>query len=209
MVSAQYGEVEHVLTSEECLKEYLDVTEQVEVVAAPGEEVAVYIITDGSWVNHYIYIDYDADGFTAGIADGSNWQPTGDLVSYSFYNNGGSSDESGWNSKGETISGDNRSYPVLPAFVAPEKPGTYRLRIKQDWCSIDPAGDSNANFGGTFSNYGGQIIDLMIKVEVPTTIENVMQENGVKGIFDVQGRKVEKITAPGLYIVNGKKMFVK
>ena len=209
MVSAQYGEVEHVLTSEECLKEYLDVTEQVEVVAAPGEEVAVYIITDGSWVNHYIYIDYDADGFTAGIADGTNWQPTGDLVSYSFYNNGGSSDESGWNSNGETISGDNRSYPVLPAFVAPEKPGTYRLRIKQDWCSIDPAGDSNANFGGTFSNYGGQIIDLMIKVEVPTTIENVMQENGVKGIFDVQGRKVEKITAPGLYIVNGKKMFVK
>jgi hypothetical protein len=31
----------------------------------------------------------------------------------------------------------------------------------------------------------------------------------VKGIFDMQGRQVEKITAPGLYIVNGNKLLVK
>ena len=83
------------------------------------------------------------------------------------------------------------------------------MRIKQDWCSIDPAGDSNTNFGGTFSNYGGQIIDLMIKVSDITAIENVEQENVVNGIYDMQGRRVEKIVAPGLYIVNGKKMLVK
>ena len=44
----------------------------------------------------------------------------------------------------------------------------------------------------------------------PTGIENVAVENNVvEGIFDIQGRKVEQITAPGLYIINGKKVLVK
>ena len=44
----------------------------------------------------------------------------------------------------------------------------------------------------------------------PTGIEEVKGENvEVKAIFDMQGRKVNAITAPGLYIVNGKKVLVK
>ena len=43
-----------------------------------------------------------------------------------------------------------------------------------------------------------------------TGIENIVVENAaVKGIFDMQGRKIDAITAPGLYIVNGKKVLVK
>ena len=43
-----------------------------------------------------------------------------------------------------------------------------------------------------------------------TGIEEVKGENGeVKTIFDLTGRRVEDITAPGIYIVNGKKVFVK
>ena len=43
-----------------------------------------------------------------------------------------------------------------------------------------------------------------------TGIENVTVENNVvKGIYDVQGRKIEKITAPGLYIIDGVKVLVK
>jgi hypothetical protein len=34
-------------------------------------------------------------------------------------------------------------------------------------------------------------------------------ENEVKAIFDLTGRRVEAITAPGVYIVNGKKVLVK
>jgi hypothetical protein len=170
-------------------------------------------VTDGSWVNHYIYIDYDADGFTASIENGSNWMPAGDLVAYSFYNNGASSDDRGWNSEGQVISGDDRSLPVLPAFVAPSEPGVYRLRIKQDWCSIDPAGDSNGNFGGIFSNYGGQIIDVILKVDYPTGIEDVDAEEVVnpvfEGIYDLQGRKIDEITKTGVYIIDGKKVFIK
>ena len=220
-VSADYGEVEYNLTATERASEYLDLTEaELRFVAAPGEHVSVDIVTDGSWVNHYIYIDYEADGFTAGIADGSYYEPTGDLVSYSFYNNGSSSDESGWNCNGVSITGDDRSKPEIPGFAVPREVGIYRLRIKQDWCSIDPMGDSNENFGGTFSNYGGQIIDVNLVVSDETGINEVKGQNGTEGrrpeglksnvktIYDLQGRKVENPTK-GIYIIDGKKVFVK
>ena len=43
-----------------------------------------------------------------------------------------------------------------------------------------------------------------------TGISEVKGENGnVKTIFDLTGRRVETITAPGIYIVNGKKVLVK
>ena len=42
-----------------------------------------------------------------------------------------------------------------------------------------------------------------------TGVENVVVENEVKAIFDLTGRRVEAITAPGIYIVNGKKVLVK
>ena len=42
-----------------------------------------------------------------------------------------------------------------------------------------------------------------------TGIDNVAVENGAKAIFDLTGRRVENITAPGIYIVNGKKVLVK
>ncbi|MBQ5644236.1 MAG: hypothetical protein IIV04_00875 [Bacteroidaceae bacterium] len=46
--------------------------------------------------------------------------------------------------------------------------------------------------------------------EGTTAIEEVKTENGeVKAIFDLTGRRVEEITAPGIYIVNGKKVLVK
>lgn len=42
-----------------------------------------------------------------------------------------------------------------------------------------------------------------------TAIEDVEVENEVKAIYDLTGRRVEAITAPGIYIVNGKKVLVK
>ncbi len=44
-----------------------------------------------------------------------------------------------------------------------------------------------------------------------TGIENVEVENAdaVKGIYDLTGRRIEAITVPGIYVVNGKKVLVK
>ena len=46
--------------------------------------------------------------------------------------------------------------------------------------------------------------------EGTTGVEEVKAENGeAKTIYDLTGRRVEAITAPGIYIVNGKKVLVK
>ena len=45
--------------------------------------------------------------------------------------------------------------------------------------------------------------------EGTTGVDEVVVENGVKVIFDLTGRKVDAATAPGVYIVNGKKVLVK
>ena len=51
---------------------------------------------------------------------------------------------------------------------------------------------------------------LRFEGEDTTGIEEVKTENGeVKAVYDLTGRRVEAITAPGIYIVNGKKVLVK
>ncbi|MBO7290112.1 MAG: Ig-like domain-containing protein, partial [Bacteroidaceae bacterium] len=46
-------------------------------------------------------------------------------------------------------------------------------------------------------------------VSVPEGIEGIGAENETKTIYDLTGRKIEKITEGGIYIVNGKKVYVK
>ena len=182
--------------------------EPVYFVVAPGETVTATVDAAGSWVHFFVFIDKEGDGFTASIAEGSNWAPAGDLVAYSFYNNDSSSDESGWNSVGDVVTGNNRNKPSIPAFTAPAEVGTYRMRFKQDWGSIDPQGDADGKFGDFKAN-GGQIIDVLLAVTNTTGVEEVKTENGeAKAVYDLQGRKVVNPTS-GIYIVNGKKTFIK
>ena len=64
----------------------------------------------------------------------------------------------------------------------------------------------NSNTGAIVATYS----NVVITKKGSTAIENVVEENkAVKGIYDILGRKVDAITAPGLYIVDGKKVLVK
>ena len=55
----------------------------------------------------------------------------------------------------------------------------------------------------------GQVINVKFGNEDVTGIEQIAGEMGEKVVFDLTGRRVEAITAPGIYIVNGKKVIVK
>lgn len=56
----------------------------------------------------------------------------------------------------------------------------------------------------------GQIIKVVFGSDFASTaIEGIKAEEGDALVFDMLGRRVKEITAPGIYIVNGKKMIVK
>jgi hypothetical protein len=57
---------------------------------------------------------------------------------------------------------------------------------------------------------GVKSYSLRFEGEGTTGVEEVKTENGnVKAIYDLTGRRVENVTAPGIYIVGGKKVLVK
>ena len=210
-LTSALGENVYELSATEQSQDYTDATAVATFKVIAGEEVTPAVAYAGTWMHHAVFVDFDADGFTGALAEGSEWEPAGDLVAYSFYNNGSTSDEFGWNSVGQVISGDNRANPTIPAFTAPAEPGTYRMRFVQDWCSIDPAGDNDGKFSDFKAN-GGQIVDVILEVGENTGIEAVATKTSNK-VYTIDGRMVnakagDKL-AKGLYIVGGKKVYVK
>ncbi len=210
-LTSTLGENVYELSATEQSQDYTDATAVATFKVIAGEEVTPSVQYGGTWMHHAVFVDFDADGFTGALAEGSEWEPAGDLVAYSFYNNGSTSDEFGWNSVGQSISGEGRANPTIPAFTAPAEPGTYRMRFVQDWCSIDPAGDNDGKFSDFKAN-GGQIVDVILEVGENTGIEAVATKTSNK-VYTIDGRMVnakagDKL-AKGLYIVGGKKIYVK
>lgn len=143
---------------------YIDLTGSVTMKAVAGETVTASIARNGNWTNAYVYIDKDADGFTASY-DTEAKTLGGDLMTFSFYSGDEASDATGVNSAGNELTGQARNTLTMPSFQAPSTPGTYRMRFKHDWNSINPNG-GNANFNSN----GGSIIDVTLEV-VSSTIE--------------------------------------
>ncbi|MBQ5826717.1 MAG: chitobiase/beta-hexosaminidase C-terminal domain-containing protein [Bacteroidaceae bacterium] len=188
-------------------KVYNDLTEGEGFVCEAGAGLKATFNYSGSWMHGYIYLDFANDGEFS--FDASQNDQTGkDLVSYSFF--GPESNEFGQNSDGTSISGDARSTLDCPIFHAPETPGTYRMRYKIDWNNVDAGGCISAN--NHIIDNGGYIVDAKLTVVEATGIETVATKTSNK-VYTIDGRMVnakagEKL-AKGLYIVGGKKIYVK
>ncbi len=190
---------------------YTDLTETKTFTVEAGSTVTLGMTQSaGSWMNAFVYVDMDNNGFTAGI-DSDNFTPTGDLVSYSFYNSGYNNDENGRNSEGTSISGNGRSTLALPDWTVNLPAGEYRIRFKYDWCNIDPAGSTERYFNNTFTGHGAEIIDAKLVV-----VENIPEYDVVYNysVNDelltsvtykvLEGREYPDPTAYGVTIESGE-----
>ena len=82
------------------------------------------------------------------------------------------------------------------------------LAVKTDGVWLNNA--NKAYLPAPANAQGVKSYSLRFEGEGTTAIENVeVENNAVKAIFDLTGRRIEAITAPGIYIVNGKKVLVK
>ncbi len=96
--------------------------------------------------------------------------------------------------------------------------GSWAITINDGEATITSQGDKTRNTlqynvsSPRFSCYksGQKAVNIYAKSPVASGIEEVKTENGeVKGIFDLAGRRLDAITAPGIYIIDGHKVLVK
>ena len=173
---------------------YEDLTAQ-SFTVTPGAEVTPAIGYVGEWMHGYVYIDLNNDKQFSFNADSDDQTGT-EVVSYSFYS--ASNGSTGLNSKGETVS-NNCNVNPLPSFTAPAEEGTYRIRFKVDWNSVDAGGCVVS--GNNILNNGGGIYDATLVVkDVPNGIDSINAEAANAELFTVDGVKISKLQK-GLNIV--------
>lgn len=173
---------------------YEDLTAQ-SFTVTPGAEVTPAIGYVGEWMHGYVYVDLNNDKQFSFNADSDDQTGT-EVVSYSFYS--ASNGSTGLNSKGETVS-NNCNVNPLPSFTAPAEEGTYRIRFKVDWNSVDAGGCVVS--GNNILNNGGGIYDATLVVkDVTDGIDSINAEAANAELFTVDGVKISKLQK-GLNIV--------
>lgn len=173
---------------------YEDLTAQ-SFTVTPGAEVTPAIGYVGEWMHGYVYVDLNNDKQFSFNADSDDQTGT-EVVSYSFYS--ASNGSTGLNSKGETVS-NNCNVNPLPSFTAPAEEGTYRIRFKVDWNSVDAGGCVVS--GNNILNNGGGIYDATLVVkDVTNGIDSINAEVANAELFTVDGVKISKLQK-GLNIV--------
>lgn len=173
---------------------YEDLTAQ-SFTVTPGAEVTPAIGYVGEWMHGYVYVELNNDKLFSFNADSDDQTGT-EVVSYSFYS--ASNGSTGLNSKGETVS-NNCNVNPLPSFTAPAEEGTYRIRFKVDWNSVDAGGCVVS--GNNILNNGGGIYDATLVVkDVTNGIDSINAEAANAELFTVDGVKISKLQK-GLNIV--------
>ena len=168
------GQAGQTVTVANTSKIYNDQHETTTLTCAAGSTLTATFNYSGTWMHGYVYIDTENDGAFS-FNEGNTDQSGTDLKTFAFYSGSFTNDASGRNSNGDYISGDARANINPPSFTAPTTPGTYRIRFKVDWNSVDPGGQKAANGTVTGDNgiakNGGYILDATLEVTGSTTPE--------------------------------------
>lgn len=180
------------------------------ITCKKGEELTVKFQFTGGWMNGYVYIDTNKDKQFS-FKDGQTDQTGTELYAYSFYSGNFSDDSQGVNSKGETLTGNDRNVLNPPAFNAPTEPGDYVIRLKVDWNSVDAGGQIAAD-GTCYGDNGilknrGKIIDTILRVtDEATSIAGVEKSNNKPvEYYDLSGRRLKGEPTHGVFIRKGAK----
>lgn len=137
--------------------------------AKAGERVRFSYDYTGNWMHGYAYLDRGNDGkFDVSLSPDGRPAAGSDLLSFSSYDE---KDSDGNASNGPTAL-------VPPAVTLPSDLllGTYRLRFKVDWNSVD-AGGNMASDNGILRN-GGGMIDAFLRIYQETVSVSDHQLNG-------------------------------
>jgi hypothetical protein len=141
----------------------------------PGETITITAKGGGSWINTYVYIDYNNDGiFTVNYDEATHKIKDGsELVAFNAYSSDGtnvynSNAETSYGYLGPTLTSSEGHMPTftIPANLAP---GKYRVRYKLDWYNLDAYGSADIA-----TDVCGEIVDFyinVVKTEHTVTIE--------------------------------------
>ncbi len=158
-----------------------------------GATITPTVVSSGEWMHTFLYIDFDKDGSFEYDLAASTYIPTenSELLAFSFWSGNESSDTSGKDHTGATITGDNRRFATLKAFTLPAsiEPGEYRARIKYDWNKIN--GDATAS-----SNNHPCVADFTVEVikTYTATVATSPSEGGTATVNNEQSVTVESGT---------------
>ena len=132
-----------------------------------------YTGAPGSWMHGYVFIDTD-NNKEFSFREGDMDQTGTEVYAYAFYSGDFNNDNSGKNNAGQTVTDNARATINPPSFTAPTTPGTYRIRFKVDWNSVDPGGQLAADhtiFGQNgIGKNGGYILDATLEVTEPSPL---------------------------------------
>ena len=167
------GQAGQTVTVANTSKIYNDQHETATLTCAAGSTLTATFSYSGTWMHGYVYIDTENDGAFS-FNEGNTDQSGTDLKAFAFYSGDFNNDASGYNSAGQNITGNDRANINPPSFTAPTTPGTYRIRFKVDWNSVDPGGQKAADGTVTSSNgiaaNGGYILDATLEVTEPSPL---------------------------------------
>lgn len=159
---------------------YTDKTTTAEIPVQAGMTITPSVNYTGHAMHNYWYIDFNEDGEFSNTIN-EDGTPTGEMLSYSCYNNK--------NSLGEAISTPggvsvNNGHPFTIPANTPA--GIYRCRMKIDWNNIDPKGSYGLGQNDIHDN-GGYVVDFMLHVhdDAAAVTTNVSEATGNLAAGDV------------------------